>query len=96
MTTRECEDRLLALADEMLRVYKEYTPAGDCLTVSIMDGVVSIDDRLKNEAGDYTSVTNGFDRSATIYVHRNKDGDVSRTDFWRRIWNDINRGRESA
>lgn len=66
MTVRECEDRLLALTDEIKRIYNEYNPAGDYLMITISDRRVSIKDR--------------FDCSS-IHVSVMKDG-IIRTEDW--------------
>lgn len=45
MTRRECEAKLLALAEEMRKVYMEYNPAGDFLSmIANRDGYTSVSD----------------------------------------------------
>ena len=45
MTRRECEDKLLELAEQMYAVYKEYNPSGDMLTMSAFaNGHIGIND----------------------------------------------------
>lgn len=50
MTRRECEAKLLSLAEQMRAVYMEYNPAGDFLSVIIdADGYINVDDCYFNQ-----------------------------------------------
>lgn len=45
MTRKECETKLLSLAEQMRAVYLEYNPSGDFLTAIIdADGYIVVDD----------------------------------------------------
>ena len=44
MTRRECETKLIELAEEMYKVYKEYNPAGEHLSMSASDKVIMTSD----------------------------------------------------
>lgn len=75
MTRRECETKLLALAEEMRRVYMEYNPAGDYLSmISDVDGYTSVSDCFFY--GD--KVINSADESVfhTVDVVRYSNGDL--------------------
>ena len=82
MTRRECEDKLLELAEQMYAVYKEYNPSGDMLSVSafangcigIHDAYFSGDEVIKDandcvfKTVDAVKYTNGGRRYGSTYV----------------------------
>ena len=49
MTRKECEARLIELAEQMRAVYLEYNPAGDFMTAIIdVDGYINVGDSYFN------------------------------------------------
>jgi hypothetical protein len=45
MTRKECEDKLLDMAQQMYEVYKEYNPSGEMLSVTAFaNGYININD----------------------------------------------------
>lgn len=52
MTRQECESKLLDLADQMYKVYKQYNPSGDFLSMRCLDtGYIGVDDCYFNADG---------------------------------------------
>ena len=74
MTRKECEDKLLALSDEIMRVYQEYNPNGEYLMITIN--------------ADRTDIKDRFD-GRSIKVSQVKDAHVIRTEDWERIFDTL-------
>lgn len=79
MTRRDCEDRLLELAEEMERVYSTFDPAGKKLFVTISEGRINIEDER-------TADCFGPDEKVSIRLFRSSKGEVARTFFWTQIF----------
>ena len=71
MTLKECEDRLIALVEEIERVYHEFNPDGDRLLISLKDKRFNIRD--------------GFD-DRRIDISRSHNGAISRTDEMKMLY----------
>lgn len=84
MTRNECEDKLLALADEMEKVYREYQPKGEMLHVAIhMNEFTHITAPKYDEDGEMVPlVNNNFDNAMYLYVTRRRDVHIMRTSEW--------------
>ena len=70
MTRKECEDKLLALAEQAKDVYREYAKNGatDLHIVIMSSGTIGIDDRERKNISVLKS-----------------GGDVSRTRYWKEV-----------
>lgn len=84
MTRKECECRLLALAEQMRAVYKEYNPSGDFLSViTDDDGYISVDDCYFNAGTEIIMDVHGC-VFRTVDVTKYKDGHI-RYGGWERV-----------
>ena len=76
MTRKECEAKLLALAEQMYAVYKEYNPSGDFLSmIADNDGYISVDDAYFNADGKIINDVNG-NAFKTVDCAKYKDGTI--------------------
>ena len=76
MTRKECEKKLLALAEQMYAVYKEYNPSGDFLSmIADKDGYISVDDCYFNAERKIINDVNG-NTFKTVDCTKYKDGSV--------------------
>ena len=92
MTRNECEDKLLALADEMEKVFLEYAPEGESLNVAIhTNGFTHITAPKYDEDGEMMLLEgNKFDDARWLYVTRRRDINVMRTDEWSKVMDGVN------
>ena len=74
MTQKECETKLLELAEEMERVYKTFDPTGKKLYITISDGRINIEDDRYIE-----SLEDG--KKYGIKIFRSSKGEVARSFF---------------
>lgn len=89
MTLRECEDKLLALADEAMAIYREYNPRGNDLFINISGRRVNIEDGLRDENNLLLSRIENFDAACSLDVMRCSNGEIARTDYWRKAYGDM-------
>ena len=89
MTLRECEDKLLALADEAMAIYREYNPTGTDLNISIYKNRVNIEDGFRDENDRMLSRLENFDAACSLDVMRCSNGEIARTDYWRKAYGDM-------
>lgn len=76
MTRKECEVKLLALAEQMYAVYKEYNPSGDFLsTIADKYGFISVSDCYFNAERKIIIDANG-NIYKTVDCTRYKDGSM--------------------
>lgn len=76
MTRRECEKKLLALAEQMYAVYREYNPSGDFLSmIADKDGYISVSDCYFNSERKIIIDANG-NIFKTVDCTRYKDGSM--------------------
>lgn len=74
MTRNECEAKLLALAEQMYAVYKEYNHSGDFLSmIANKDGYISVDDAYFNADGKIINDANNH-VFRTVNCAKYKDG----------------------
>ena len=76
MTRLECEEKLLDLARQMQAVYKEYQPAGEMLSMTASDGLISISDAFFYGMEPVEDVHGHVFR--TVKVTQYRDGQVRR------------------
>lgn len=96
MTRKECEDRLLSLAQEAQRVYREFNPNGTHLSITVLKDVISIEDYLKDANGNYPSIIGNFDAGKSIDVMHSSGYGTTRTDYWRGVYNDMKKDKEAS
>jgi len=76
MTRKECEAKLLALAEQMYAVYKEYNHSGDFLSmIADSSGYISVDDAYFNADGKIINDANG-NTFKTVDCVKYKDGSI--------------------
>lgn len=76
MTRKECEAKLLALAEQMYAVYKEYNPSGDFLSMIADNGYINVDDCYFDTDRVIIRDANG-DVFKTVDATKYKDGTIS-------------------
>ena len=91
MTRNECEDKLLALADEMEKVFLEYAPGGESLNVAIhTNGFIHITAPKYDDDGEIVPLEgNDFDNARLLYVTLRHDINLMRTDEWRKVMDGV-------
>ena len=94
MTLRECEDKLLALADEAMAIYRQYNPKGEGLQINIYKNRVNIEDAFRDADEKLISKLDNFDEACSLNVMRCTNGDIARTDFWRETYKSFRRVTE--
>lgn len=76
MTRKECEAKLLALAEQMYAVYKEYNHSGDFLSmIADKNGYIGVDDAYFNADGKIIYDANG-NTFKTVDCAKYKDGSI--------------------
>lgn len=76
MTRKECEAKLLALAEQMYAVYKEYNHSGDFLSmIANKDGYICVDDAYFNADGKIIDDVNG-NAFKTVDCAKYTDGSI--------------------
>lgn len=87
MTRQECEAKLLALAEQMYAVYKEYNHSGDFLSmIADNDGYISVYDAYFNADGKIINDVNG-NAFKTVDCAKYKDGSIRM--FNKRIYAEV-------